>query len=65
MDWTKGGLKSDTYREQCLAKLKDHRSRGRVLMQDGAKIHWTLANREYIEKTLRMGVVDQWPPTQR
>jgi hypothetical protein len=33
-----------------------------VLMQDGARIHWTSENKEFIKKTLKMPVVDEWPP---
>jgi transposase len=62
VDWAKGGLKSDEYRFQCLSQLKKHPIRGRVPMQDGARIHWTSGNKEFIKKTLKMPVVDEWPP---
>jgi hypothetical protein len=62
VDWAKGGLKNDEYRTQCLSQLKKHPIRGRVLMQDGARIHWTSENKEYIKKNLKMPVVDEWPP---
>jgi transposase len=31
-------------------------------MQDGARIHWTSENKEFIKRTLKMPVVDEWPP---
>lgn len=62
VDPATGGLNGELYREQCLARLRVKDLRGRVLMQDGARIHWTPANRKYIERTLGVPLLEGWPP---
>lgn len=57
-----GGVTSTVYREQCLQKLKRCRGvRGKRLMQDGAKVHWTQENKTYIANEVGMSVLDGWP----
>jgi len=51
----------ETYKEQCLRRLRREPLSGRLLMQDGAKVHWTPENRRYIKNNLRLQVVDGWP----
>lgn len=62
LDWSQGGLKADEYKVQCLSRLKQRPARGRVLMQDGARIHWTKNNTEYIRRVLKMRPLEHWPP---
>lgn len=55
------GLNAKRYREECLAAMP--RKRGATaLQQDGAKVHWTPENVEYIHKKMKLKTVDGWPP---
>lgn len=56
-----GGLNGELYKQQCLAHLRTKDLVDRKLMQDGARIHWTPANRKYIERTLGVPVLQGWP----
>jgi hypothetical protein len=56
------GVTSESYRKKCLASLrKVPELRGRRLQQDGAKVHWTAENREYIRRVLKLPVLQKWP----
>ena len=60
-----GGMDQQIYLEQCLKKMwrgKAARAelKGRVLMQDGAKIHWTPMIREWAKKN-KVDLLVNWP----
>jgi transposase len=55
------GMNSADYVSQCIGRLaRSKRARTRVLMQDGAKIHWTPAAKEAL-RTARIRTLDGWP----
>lgn len=56
-------LNGERFRNQCLKALKKSKPilRGRFLMQDGARVHWTPPNRKYVENVLQMPPVCGWP----
>lgn len=58
-------LDGDDFRRLVLMQLRKAVGAGsdRVLMQDGCKVHWTQANRQYIKRSLRMETLDGWPAT--
>jgi hypothetical protein len=56
------GLNAQRFREECLATLPRCKSMNKVLMQDGARVHWTEENIEYIHKTMKMKTLEDWPP---
>lgn len=55
------GLTSPEYCNQCLGQLSRGDMKGRVLMQDGAKIHWTDEVKEFAKSVLRVPLLAGWP----
>lgn len=56
-----GSVTGESYRKDCLCKLPKKEVKGKILMQDGARVHWTKENREYVKKSLKMKLLDGWP----
>jgi len=56
-------LSGDSFKRQCLMTLRPHKQflRGRYLMQDGARVHWTPPNTKYVKDVLEMMPVAGWP----
>lgn len=59
-------LTSDGLIQQCLASLKTKLGPARVrearwLQQDGARIHWTNAARDYVRNMMKMKIIEGWP----
>ena len=56
------GMRTKEYIEQCLRPVSRKRGfRDRLLMQDGATLHWTAAVRAELVK-MKVEVIDPWPP---
>jgi transposase len=55
-----GGMTSKEFIEQCVSQLKKKCLRNKVLMQDGAKVHWTSATRAALSQT-GVSLLTGWP----
>lgn len=54
------GMKSKEYIEQCISELKKEQLDGMILMQDGAKAHWSADTREAL-KVPGLTLLERWP----
>ena len=61
--WTRRALKQPRSVRTRLSRLKKlpQQPAKRRLQQDGAKVHWTKENREYIKRVLKLPLLDEWP----
>lgn len=61
-------LNSEEFVKQCLVPLRKKLAARKLcnntlwLMQDGARIHWTETAKAYVMNTLRLKIVEAWPP---
>lgn len=61
VEFAQGGMNAAEYRRQCVTSLRSIRKRNeRVLMQDGAAVHWTPETRALIEQ-LGLDLLLNWP----
>lgn len=61
-------LNSEEFIKQCLVPLKKKLAAKRLcnntlwIMQDGATIHWTPQVQQYVKNTMRLKILEGWPP---